>query len=332
VFGHNPETGRLTRRSSIEEVDPSWLAFDPTRRFLFTASEGLTSDTAAVASFAIDADTGELTWLSRQPTGGGEPCHLCVDPTGRFLVVANHENGSVALFPIDAGGRLGAASDFKQHVGSGPGATQQGPHAHHVTFDPPGRRVLVTDKGIDKVVAYQLDSASGKLVPNDPPFGNIHAGAAPRHLAFSNDGRYAYVNGEADMTLCVCSYDQATGAMQELQVMPTLPTGAGLEGVSTAELVVEPAGHFVYVSNRGHDSIASFAIDQGSGRLTPLGHVSTNGRTPRNFSIDPTGRRLYAGNQDSHTIVHFDLDGQTGQLTANGDVTEVGAPVCILFS
>jgi 6-phosphogluconolactonase len=332
VFSHDPSSGKLTLRSSIAEADPSFLAFDPRREFLFATSEHLTADKANVASFAIDPSSGALTFLSRQLTGGGEPCHLCVDPSGAYLIVANHENGSVAVFPIDSGGRLGPRSDYRQHVGSGPGPTQQGPHAHHVTFDPSGQRVLVTEKGIDQVVIYRLDSATGKLLPNDPPFGRIHAGAAPRHLAFGSTGAFAYVNGEADMTLAACSYDGSTGTLTELHYLSTLPDGASGEHFSTAEVAVAPSGEYAYVSNRGHDSIAIFGIDPDTGRINGLGHVSTGGRTPRNFAIDPSGARLYAANQDSDTIVHFDIDPATGQLSPNGDVTSVGAPVCILFS
>jgi 6-phosphogluconolactonase len=332
VFSHDPQTGRLTHRSEIAETDPSFLAFDPRRQFLFATCEGLTTETGAVASFAIDPKTGALTKLSQQMTHGGEPCHLCTDPSGRFLIVANHENGSVAVFPIGSDGRLQPTSDVRQHSGSGPGPTQTGPHAHHVSLDPAGERVLVTDKGIDQVVVYRLDTAAGRLVPNEPAFGRIHAGAAPRHLAFGADGRFAYVNGEADMTLAVCSYDPTTGALTEIQSESTLPAGVSGDDHSTAEVQVSPSGAFVYVSNRGHDSIASFAIDAASGRVRPLGNVPTGGRTPRNFTIEPGGTRLYAANQGSDSIVHFDIDPSTGALTPNGDVTSVGAPVCVLFS
>jgi 6-phosphogluconolactonase len=332
VFSCDPSTGRLTHQSHIEDLDPSFLAFDPARRFLFATSEGLTDDTGAVVSYAIDSTSGALTQISRQPTGGGEPCHLAPDPTGHFLLVANHLNGSVTVFPIESDGRLSPASHFRQHSGSGPGPTQQGPHAHHVTFDPQGQRVLLTDKGIDQVVIYRLDLASGELVPNDPPFGRIHAGAAPRHLAFGRDGTFAYVNGEADMTLATCTYDAATGALAEVQTTSTLPDAADAEGFSTAEVAVDPAGRFVYVSNRGHHTIATFDINQSTGRVTLAGHVSTGGKTPRHFAIHPSGTRVYVANQDSDTIVHFDVDPRSGRLTPTGDVTEVGAPVCVLFS
>ncbi|MBV9579110.1 MAG: lactonase family protein [Chloroflexi bacterium] len=332
VFSCDPASGRLTYRSGIVDVDPSFLAFDPSRRFLFATSEGLTDDTGAVVSYAIDPSTGGLTQLSRQPTGGGEPCHLAPDPTGQFLLVANHLNGSITVFPVDGDGRIGPASHFRRHTGSGPGPTQQGPHAHHVTFDPPGRHVLLTDKGIDKVVVYQLDLASGELVHNDPPFGQIHAGAAPRHLAFGRDATCAYVNGEADMTVSTCTYDATTGRLEEVQVVSTLPDGDTSDAYSTAEIAVDPAGRFVYVSNRGHHSLAIFEIDPSSGRLTPSGHVSTGGQTPRHFAVHPSGARVYVANQDSDAIVLFDVDPHTGQLTPTGDVTRVGAPVCILFS
>jgi 6-phosphogluconolactonase len=330
VFEHDPASGKLSHRASVAEVDPSFLAIHPTRRFLFAVSEGRGLDGGEVVSYAIDQDS--LVPLSRQPTGGGEPCHLTVDPSGRWLLVANHEHGSVAVFPIGDDGKLAPASDLRQHHGSGPGPTQEGPHAHHVTFDPPGQRVLVNDKGIDQLVIYRLDGQTGKLVPADPPFARLHAGAAPRHLSFHPNGRFAYVNGEADMTITAFSYDAASGTFEELQVLPTVPADTNLDGCSTAHILVDPSGRFVYVSNRGHDSIAMFAIDPASGRLTALGNVSTGGRTPRNFAIDPSGKRLYAANQGSDTIVHFDIDQNSGQLRASGDVTPVGAPVCILFT
>jgi 6-phosphogluconolactonase len=332
VLQQNPHSGQLTFLHATAEVDPSFLTFDPRGRFLFAVSEGLDRASGAAASFKIEGPTGRLTPLSHQPSLGGEPCHLACDPTGRWLLVANHEDGSVAVLPIDADGRLGPASDRRQHEGSGPGPTQTGPHAHCVNFDLPGRRVLVADKGIDKVMLYQLDTDAGKLVPNDPPFASVHAGAAPRHIAFHPSGRCAYVIGEADMTITAFSYDDQRGALDELQVLPTLPDGASREGCSTAEVAVEPEGRFVYVSNRGHDSIAIFGIDPASGRLTVAGHVPTQGRTPRNFSIDPTGTFLYAANQNSDTIVHFRIDHQSGQLIPTGNVTAVGAPVCILFA
>jgi 6-phosphogluconolactonase len=335
AFRQDPATGALTRLSAVADVDPSFLAFDPTRRFLFAVSETKEyqgKEGGSVGSFLIDRETGKLTLLSRQATRGGDPCHLCTDPTGRFLLVANHEHGSVAVLPIDENGRLQPATDVRQHEGSGPQPSQQGPHAHFVAFDPPQQRVLVADKGIDKVMLYRLDTAIGRLVPHEPPFARLHGGAAPRHLAFHPNGRYVYVNGEADMTVTALAYDGERGLFEELHYVPTLPEGTTGEGFSTAQILVEPSGRFLYVSNRGHDSIAIFAIDQGTGRLRPVGHQATQGQTPRNFAIDPAGAFLYAANQNSDTIVHFRIERASGRLTPTGDVTAIGGPVCILFS
>jgi 6-phosphogluconolactonase len=334
TFRHDPSTGKLTRLDMIKGVDPSFLAFDPTKRFLFAVRElreAAGEGPGDVVSYAIDQETGSLTELSEQSTHGGEPCHLTTDPEGKYLIVANHENGTVAVFPIEPDGKLKPASDVQQHVGSGPGPTQEGPHAHFVTFDPAKQRVLVCDKGIDKVMIYRLDTSAGKLVPADPPAASLHSGAAPRHIAFHPNGRFAYVNGEADLTITAFSYDGETGVFEELHYLSTLPEGARGERQSTAQILVHPSGRFVYVSNRGHDTIAIFAIDQETGRLTAVGHESTRGQTPRNFAIDPTGTFLYAANQNSDTIVHFRIDGESGRLTPTGDVTEAHAPVCILF-
>jgi 6-phosphogluconolactonase len=319
---------------TIPEVDPSFLAFDPGKQFLFAVSETQQyegRESGSAVSYLIDQATGNLTFLSRQATLGGDPCHLITDPTGRFVIVANHEAGNAAVLPIQADGRLQPASDLRQHEGSGPGPTQKGPHAHFVSVDPTGRYILVNDKGIDKVMVYRLDAASGKLVPHDPPFARLHAGTAPRHLAFHPNGKYVYVIGEADMTITAFAYDGERGALDEIHYLSTIPAGATGQRMSTAQVLIEPSGRFVYVSNRGHDTIAIFSIDQATGRLTAVGHEPTQGHTPRNFAIDPAGRFLYAANQNSDTIVQFAIDGQTGRLTPTGDVTRVGAPVCILF-
>jgi 6-phosphogluconolactonase len=335
AYRHDPETGDLTHLHMVEDRDPSFLALDPTKRYLFAVNEHREfagEGHGHVASYAIDQETGALSLLSRQTTHGGEPCHLTTDPSGRYLIVVNHEHGSVAVLPIGEDGWLAPASHVEQHVGSGPGPSQQGPHAHFVTFDPPRQRILIADKGIDKVMMYRLDADGGKLVPADPPSASLHSGAAPRHIAFHPNGRFVYVNGEADMTVTAFTYDAASGVLTELHYLSTLPEGTTGERLSTAQILVHPSGRFVYVSNRGHNTIAIFAIDQDTGRLTAAGHASTKGDTPRNFAFDPTGTFLYAANQNSGTIVHFRVDADSGQLTPTGSVTEVGGPVCILFA
>jgi 6-phosphogluconolactonase len=331
VFRRDPASGKLTPLHTVPDVEnPSFVALSPDKRFLFAVNEY--QPTGDVSSFAVDEATGNLTFLSKQSTGGGDPCHLTADPTGKFLFVANHEHGNLAVLPIGADGKLGPISQLVQHEGSGPGPSQKGPHAHFVTNDPTGRFVMCVDKGIDKVMTYRLDAGAGKLVPNDPPYGRTHAGAAPRHVAFHPSGKYAYVNGEADMTITAFMYDGERGAFEELHYLPTLPEGANRERVSTAQIVVEPSGRYVYVSNRGHDTIAGFRIDQGSGRLEAIGHTPTGGRTPRNFQVDPSGTFLYAANQSTDTLVHFRIDKASGKLEPTGDITDVPTPVSVIFS
>lgn len=334
LFRRDPGSGKLEHLAEAELVNPSWLAFDPSMRYLFAVAETMEyqgKEGGGVASFSIDPKTGQLAKLSEQPTAGGAPCHLCTDPTGRYLFVANHEHGNVATLPINSDGTLEPGSDLIQHQGSGPGPTQTSPHAHCTVFDPAGKRLMVVDKGIDKVMIYQLDADNRKLVPADPPHASVHSGAAPRHIAFHPSGQYAYVNGEADMTITAFRYD-GNGVLEEIHHLSTLPDGADREGVSTAGIFIHPGGEFVYVSNRGHDSIAIFKIDQSTGSLEAVGHQPSGGKIPRAFTIDPEGNYMYVGNQESDQIVIFEIDKSTGQLEPTGDVVACGAPVAFLFT
>jgi 6-phosphogluconolactonase len=334
LFRRNPESGELEHLAETELVNPSWLAFSPDKRYLFAVAETMEyqgKEGGGVASFAIDQSTGELTKLSSQPTAGGAPCHLTTNPESTFLFVANHEHGNVSMLPINPNGTLEPASDVVQHEGSGPGPTQQGPHAHCTVFDPDGKRLLVVDKGIDKVMIYKVDTGNRTLSPAEPPYVSVHSGAAPRHIAFHPSDRFAYVNGEADMTITALAYD-GNGTFNEIHYLSTLPNGANRDGVSTAGIEVHPSGKFVYVSNRGHDSIAIFEIDQSTGELTARGHQPSGGEIPRAFAIDPSGSYMYVGNQQSHEIVTFRIDQDSGMLEATGTRTSCGAPVAFLFS
>jgi 6-phosphogluconolactonase len=323
------ETGALTSRGVVAEaVNPSFLTLSPDSKFLYSVSE--VSGQPGVAAFAVDAATGGLKELNRQPTGGGGPCHVAVDPTGRYLLVANYGGGSVSVVPIRPDGSLGERTDLKQHRG-GSGVVksrQEGPHAHSVTLDPTGRRVVVADLGLDQLLVYSLDPATGKLTLADTVASS--PGAGPRHFAFHPNGRLAFAINELDSTLTAYRYDPETGKLSAVATARTLPEGF-TGGNTTAEVRVHPGGKFVYASNRGHDSIAAFAVDGETGRLTPLGHTPTEGKTPRNFNIDPTGRFLLAANQNSGNVVAFRIDPATGQLTPTGSRVEVPFPVCVLF-
>jgi len=331
----DPGTGQLSSLGlAAESVNPSFLAVDPSRRFLYAVNEiskyeGRSS--GGVSAFAIDLGTGKLTFLNEVSSRGAGPCHIAVDKTGKYVLVANYEGGSLAVFPILKGGRLGEASAFVQHKGASFNPQrQEGPHAHSVCLSPDNRFLLSADLGLDEVLVYRFDAVNGTLAPNSPPFARVNPGAGPRHFAFHTSGRFGYVIDELQSTVTVFSYEPTSGALHMLQTVSTLPKE--FEGENTAaEVQVHPSGKFLYGSNRGHDSIAMFTINNRIGTLTPNGHILTLGKTPRNFALDPTGAYLFAANQDSDSIVQFRIDPNTGRLTPSGQVLQVPAPVCVIF-
>jgi 6-phosphogluconolactonase len=315
-------------------TNPSFLAIHASGRFLYAVGEvdrfgGQKG--GVLSAFAIDRQSGKLTLLNQHSSRGPGPCHVAVDRTGRWALVANYSGGSVACLPIQPDGRLGEATDFVQHKGSSVNPQrQQGPHAHAAYFDAANRFVFVPDLGLDKVMIYRFDAAHGKLVPNDPAWVAMAPGAGPRHLAFHPNGRYAYVINEINSTVTALAYDAARGTLKPLESVSTLPEG--FEGKSTtAEVAIHPSGKFLYGSNRGHDSIAAFAIDAETGKLRPIGHEPTQGKSPRNFAMDPTGTYLLAANQDTGNVVVFRIDAQSGKLQATGHSIQVAAPVCVEF-
>jgi 6-phosphogluconolactonase len=333
AFRLNPASGALEPVGTTTGVaNPSYLAFDGTQRFLYAVNELKSYQdrpTGTVSAFAVDPATGSLKFLNRQLTHGTDPCHVVVDGPRRHIFVANFMSGSVCVLPVCDDGSLAEASDFIQHQGSGiDPARQKGPHAHSVTLDAANRHAFVPDLGLDKLLIYTFDAGRGMLEPNGFPWIKMKPGAGPRHLALHPGGRFAYLINELNSTLAVLAYDSEAGAFQELQIVPTLP--AGFAGDSTcADVQISPSGGFVYASNRGHDSIAGYRINQRTGRLTCLDHTATQGKTPRSFCIDPTGTFLLAANQDSDTVVTFRIDKRTGKLLPTGHVAPVPTPVCV---
>ncbi len=328
-------TGQLTSIGLVAETtQPSFLAVHPSRRFLYAVNEIADYEgrkSGAVSAFAIDRRSGKLTFLNEVSSRGTDPCYVSLDKTGKYVLVANYSGGSVAMFPVLEDGRLGEASAFVQHVGSSVNRErQEGPHAHSINLSPDNRFAIAADLGLDEMLIYRFDPTKGSLAPNDPPFAKVNPGAGPRHFAFHPSGRSAYVINEMQSTVTAFSYDAARGVLRVLQTISTLPKDFAGHS-DTAEVQVHPSGKFLYGSNRGHDSIAVFAIDSGKGTLTPVAHVPTQGKTPRNFGIDPTGSYLFAANQDSDNIVVFRIDAKTGRLTPTGQVLEVPTPVCVKF-
>ena len=326
-------TGKLTPGGvTTGVVNPSFLAIHPNRRFLYAVNE--ISDfqgkkCGGVGAFSVDPESGALTLLNQQPSGGKGPCHLVVDKRGKNVLVANYSSGSVCVLPIAADGRLGEQTAFVQHEGSSINPRRQkGPHAHSINLDIANRFAFAADLGLDKVLVYRFDAGAGSLRPNDPPFASVAPGAGPRHFAFHPAGKFAYVINEIASTVTAFSYNADRGQLETIQTASTLPEGFDGNN-STAEVQVHPSGKFLYGSNRGHDSVAIFRIDQNSGRLSYVANRSTEGETPRNFGIDPTGRYLLAANQATGTVVVFRIDLDTGDLSATGNVVNVSMPVCV---
>jgi 6-phosphogluconolactonase len=328
VFAMDDSSGQLEAVQVQRGVsNPSFLALAPDGRFLFCVNGGNANGASA---FAVDPASGTLTAINRQEIGSKNPAHICVAPDGRHVLTANYSGGTVSVLPIGDDGRLGPPTQVLHHAGpTGPNSRRQDmPHPHMVVFDPTGRFVLVNDLGLDRTFVYRLEN--GQLVANDPPFGQARPGAGPRHAAFHPGGRFVYVINELDSSLAAFAWGAQRGTLEEVEHASTLPEGFSGES-TTAQVVVAPSGQFVYGSNRGHDSIAIFAIDQATGHLTPRGHEPTQGRTPRNFNIDPDGRFLFAANQDSDSLVSFRIDERSGGLAPTGQVVPVGSPSCVAF-
>lgn len=335
-FGEfDAKTGALSvPRLAAEIADPSFLAISPNRKFLYAVSE--ISDlggkkTGGVSAFVIDAASGALKPINEQPSMGAGPCHLTVDRGGKAVLVANYGAGSVASLPIRQDGGLEPAASAIQHQGKSVDPNrQEGPHAHSINLDPGDRFAFAADLGLDKVLIYKFDAKAGTLAANDPPSASVAPGAGPRHFAFHPSGKFAYVINEMANTVTGFSFDAKRGALKEIQTIGTLPDGYA-ETSYTAEVQVHPSGKYLYGSNRGHDSIAAFRIDEKTGKLTSIGQTPTGGKTPRNFGLHPGGKFLLAANQESDTVVVFAIDPATGEIGKELGRVSVPKPCCVKF-
>lgn len=315
-------------------VNASFVALAPDHRHLYAVAEVSSLGgrrTGGVVAFAVAPETGALRAVNEQSSHGAGPCHLVVDKAGKNVLVADYEGGAVAVLPIDAHGALRPASSVMQHHGHGVNRErQEAAHAHSVNLDAANHFAFVCDLGVDKIFVYRFDPQAGKLSPNQPPAVKVADGAGPRHFAFDPTGRFAYAIDELDSTITAFWYDADNGTLSRVQTVSTLPKD--FHGVNTAsEVAVHPSGKYVYGANRGHDSIAIFTVDAASGKLTPDGHESTQGKTPRNFAIDPTGSFLLAANQDSNSVVVFRIDASNGRLRPTGQKLRMKEPVCVRY-
>lgn len=328
AYRFNPSSGALTYANKFTDVvNPSYLALDEKRKLAYSVSEVMEHGGGAVSAYSVNAETGGLTLLNSQSSQGQGPCHVWIEGSGRYLLAANYGSGSIAALPIEADGRLGETASFVQHEGSSVNPDrQQGPHAHCIMTDAGNNYVFAADLGLDKIMIYRLDGERGVLEKHGET--NIEAGAGPRHLDFHPDGRYLFLVTEMGSSVVSLAFDANSGTLRMVDTVSTLPGDFNDES-SCAAIHVHPSGRYVYASNRGHDSIAILGFDAASGKLTPLGHQSTQGRTPRDFTIDPTGAYLLAANQDSGNIFTYRIDVETGKLEPTGDSIEVVSAVCL---
>lgn len=335
VFSVDAATGELTPIQTVPSDNPSFVALHPSQQYLYAINEIADyegAEAGSVEAYAIDDTSGELTLLNRQAVGS-IPAHLAVDPSGRYLVIANYVGASFNLLAIAEDGSLGEVLDTVQQSGSGPHERQEAPHPHAVVFDPGGNYILSADLGIDKLQVFEI--ADDKLVQVSE--ASVAPGSGPRHVAFHPSGSYLYTICELTGAVVAFAYDSATGQIgAELQTIGTVPDDFP-EHRSTAEIMVHPSGRFLYGSNRKFeehplaDSIVAYTIDEDTGELTLIGHTSDDIAFPRAFNFDPSGTWLYACNQKGDTIVQLAIDQESGELTPTGLVTATPVPVSLVF-
>ena len=331
------ETGKLTPLHIVKDVlEPSFLTIDKSRKYLYASNELLEYEgkkSGAVSAFAIDQKTGNLQFLNKQSSLGDAPCFITTTENEKFALVANYLGGNVSVYPIEKDGKLGASVDLAQHTGFGPNKDrQESAHAHSIILDRNNRFAFAADLGIDKLMIYAFDAKTGKLKPNEnQPFYQTKAGAGPRHFSFHPNGKLAFLINELDLTMTSLAYDEKIGMLKEIQIVPTLPAGVSTVGATCADIHVSPNGKFLYGSNRWHNSIVSYKIDEKTGRLEYIEHTLTGGKKPRNFAIAPDGKFLLVANQDSDNIVVFRIDEKTGKLQTTGNIAQVPVPVCLKF-
>jgi 6-phosphogluconolactonase len=313
----------------------SYLAPSPGFDFLFAISQDLAEPEkkhATVTSFAVSPDTQGLSVINSQSSEGSGICHIHASRDGKFLFAANYGSGHVTALPVNPEGEIQPATSVVIGAGSGPVTNrQEGPHAHQVMLDPSQKFLLVPDLGTDQVMIYTFDAQSGQLAPHAAqPFFSLAPGAGPRHLAFHPDGRFLYVVNELNSTLTACSWDSATGRMQEINTVPTVEKDH--EGMKyPAAVRVHPDGLYVYASTRGENScISVFRIGK-EGSVERIQVMEQVPSWPRDFNLDPSGRYLISAGERSNDIRLYTIDPGSGMLTKTVCSVELPAPANILF-
>jgi 6-phosphogluconolactonase len=341
VFAFDERSGQLTWLSEKGGVDnPTYLTVHEGNRCVYANSEVLGWNEGTVSAYRLNPQNGSLTYLNKQPALGSILAHNSLDRTGRFVLVANYSiyaepedslpDQAVVVMPMRQDGGLGPVVSCHSHSGSGPQADrQERSHAHCVLASPDNRHVLVADLGTDQLVVYRFDAACGALSPAATSF-NMKLGAGPRHFVFHPSSRFVYVINELDSTIAALEFDAASGVLSHRQTVPALPFGYR-DKSHGAGVQLTPDGRYLFGSNRGHDSLVVYAVDEATGGLWLVEHHSCLGKTPRDFTVDPSGRFLLVANQDSGTVAVLRIDPETGKLT-DAARAEIGTPTCLKFA
>ncbi len=327
------KTGKLGAPEVAAEVgSPSFLAIAPNGKSLYAIGEAEGKDGGGVYSWKLDPKTGALSGQTALTSGGAGPCHISTDAKNQFAIVSNYGGGSVAVFKLKDDGTLAERSCFVQHKDDEAGdAKPRAPRGHSAFFDATGTLAFVCDLGLDQVKIYKLDRETGKITPNDPASVVMPKGTGPRHIHIAPDQTVAFVCGELNMTINVISMDVKANKFELKQTLSTTPDGKPTKGGSTAEVRIHPNGKFVYVSNRGHNSIAVFEYDAQAMTVKAAGHITGEIATPRNFNITPCGKWMVVCSQDSARVAVFAIDEATGMAKETANSITVDRPVCVKF-
>jgi 6-phosphogluconolactonase len=349
VSRFRPSTGEITDpQLAVKAVNPSFLAVHPNRKFLYAVIEDPLSvgpyrdKASSVSAYAIDQATGKLRLLNTVPANGTSTCYVSIDPAGKYVMVANFGNGSVAVFPVKSDGSLGPQSGFDQHKGKSvdPGY-QAGPHAHSIDVTPDERFAVSSDLGMDKLLVYRFDAQTGALTPNPagPSLTIKPLTGGPRHFVFSKDGQFGYSLSEMSGVITAVKMDRTQGVLSTIQTLTMKPKSfdensniVRLNPYHSGEIALLPGGKFLYASNRGPDTIAVLQVDAVKGTVTPVEEVSSRGLIPRAFGIDPTGSYIFVANQASDDIIPFLIDNRTGRLAPTRQIIRVNSPSCVVFA
>jgi 6-phosphogluconolactonase len=325
-FIADSDSGNIESITLAAKIDnPTYLSISKNNENLYSVTK--LGDSGGVAAYEITASTGELKSLNYQISAGKPPCHVSMDEKCNYVFSSNYHKGTLEVFPLNKHRSIAPPLFSVTHEGTGPNKERQDkPHVHYTSLTPDEKYLCSVDLGIDKLVVYSF--SEGKISISD--MLSLKPGCGPRHMVFHPNGKFAYIITELSSEIVTLEYNTSEGSFKDIQYISTLPQSYSGENLGSA-IHISTDGKYLYASNRGHNSIATFRVDNSSGKLQLASHTHTGGSSPRDFALAPNGKFLFAANQDSSNIVVFSIDTSTGKLSPTGDSCTVPNPVCIKF-